>query len=162
MNPEDSRARLDFAASRAIEMMDELITAMERAAEQIESGRAPREIAVGEYELYMASQAEGEVVVICALDQEEYFDLLDNAASKSGLCLDAMTEIEVRLPETEFGENMISGGFGAFKGLSVEMRNSPFEELLELVSQRLEERGLSMSCVAEEEVIFCMPVKTKK
>lgn len=158
MNPEDSRARLDLIACRAIEMMDELITTMERAAEQIESGRAPREISVGKYELYMASEAKGKVAIICAWDQEEYFDLLNQAASKSGVCLDAMTELDVGLPETEFGENMISGGFGAFKGFSIEMRNLPMEDLLDLVNQKLMERGLSMSCVAEEEVLFYLPV----
>ncbi len=161
MIPGDSRARLDLIACRAIEMMDELIATMESAAEQIASGRAPKEIAVGKYELYMASQAEGNVAIVCAWDQEDYLDLLDQAASRSGVCLDAMTKLDVRLPETEFDENMISGGFGTFKGFSVELRNDPLEDLLDLVNQKLTERGLSMSCIAEEEVIFSLPVKTR-
>lgn len=162
MIPGDSRGRLEMIACRAIEMMDELIAIMESAAEQIANGHAPREIAVGKYELYMASQSEGRMAVVCAWDLEEYFDLLDQAASRSGVCLDAMTELDVGLPETEFGENMISGGFGAFKGFSVELRNLPMEDLLDLINQKLMKRGLSMSCVSEEEVIFCLPVKTQK
>lgn len=161
MSPGDSRARLEMIARRAIEMMDELIATMETAAEQIADGRSPREIAVGKYELYMASQAEGNVAVVCAWDQEDYLDLLDMAASGSGVCLDAMTERDIGLPETEFGENMISGGFGAFKGFSVELKNLPMEDLLDLVNQKLMERGLSMSCVAEEEVVFSLPVKMR-
>jgi hypothetical protein len=159
----DSRTRLDLIAREAIEMMDELIAAMETAAEQIASGYGPQEIDVKEYKLYMAPEAEGkEGAVVCFCDAEEYFDLLAAAASKAGVRLESTTELEVSLPESEFGENMITGGFGAFKGLSVEMRNQPLEELLDLVGLRLKERGLSMSCVAGEEVIFYLPVRTRE
>lgn len=163
MIPGDSRTRLDSIAREAIEMMDELIAAMETAAEQIASGQAPQEIDVREYNLYMAPEAEGKgSAVVCFYDPEEYFDLLAAAASKAGVSLEAMTELEISHPESEFGENMITGGFGAFKGLSVEMRNQPLEELLELVVRRLKERGLSVSCVAGEEVIFYLPVRTQE
>lgn len=163
MTPGDSRTRLDLIACKAIEMMNELIAAMEIAAEQIASGDAPHEIDVKKYQLYMAPEAEGGGrAVVCFWDPEEYFDLLATAASEAGVSLEAMTELEVSLPESEFGENMITGGFGAFKGLSVEMRNQPLEELLELVGLLLKERGLSMSCVAGEEVIFYLPVRTRE
>ncbi len=163
MTPGDSRTGLELVACRAIEMMDELIAAMENAAEQIASGRAPQEIDVKEYQLYMAPEAEeGKTAVVCFYDPEEYFDLLDAAALDTGVRLEAMTELEIRLPESEFGENMITGGFGAFKGLSVEMRNQPLEELLEMIGRRLAERGLSMSCIAGEEVIFYLPVRTRE
>lgn len=163
MTPGDSRTRLDLIACEAIEMMNELIAAMETAAEQIASGQDPREIDVKEYKLYMAPEAEGAGrAVVCFWGPEEYFDLLAAAASKAGVSLEAMTELEVSPPESEFGENMITGGFGAFKGLSVEMRNQPLEELLELVGLRLKERGLYMSCIAGEDVIFYLPVRTRE
>ncbi len=163
MTPGDSRARLDLVACRAIEMMDELIAAMERAAEQIASGCAPQEIDIKEYQLYMAPGGkEGGTAVVCFYDPEEYFDLLVAAATETGVRLEATTELEIRLPESEFGENMITGGFGAFKGFSVEMRNQSLEELLDLIGRKLEERGLSMSCIAGEEVIFYLPVRTRE
>ncbi len=162
MTPGDSRAMLDLVACRAIEMMDELIAAMETAAEQIASGCAPQEIDVKEYQLYMAPEAkEGKTAVVCFYDPEEYFNLLYAAARDTGVSLEATTELAIRLPESEFGENMITGGFGAFKGITVEMRNQPLEELLELIVRRLEDRGLSMSCIAGEEVIFYLPVRMR-
>ncbi|MDD1758602.1 MAG: hypothetical protein LUQ22_07720 [Methanotrichaceae archaeon] len=39
------------------------------------------------------------------------------AASKAGLCLDEAAQLDVQLPEAEFGENMVSGGFQVWKGL---------------------------------------------
>jgi hypothetical protein len=163
MIPGDSRTRLNFIACEAIKMLNDLIASMETAAEQIANGHAPQDIDVKEYQLYMAPEAKGiGSAIVCFYDPEEYFDLLAAAASKAGVRLESTTELEVSLPESEFGENMITGGFGAFKGLSVEMRNQPLEELLELVSLRLKERGLSMSCVAGEEVVFYLPVRTRE
>jgi hypothetical protein len=57
------------------------------------------------------------------MDYDEYLRILDNVARENGLCLDEMTELEVSLPEMEFGDDMVTGGFENFKGASVEQRN---------------------------------------
>lgn len=156
----DSRARLDLIASRAVGRMEDLISTMEQAAEQIASGCSPEEISVKEYQIYMATGDQGsKKAVVCVLDSEEYIDLIDSAASETGISLEETAELEVGLPEVEFGENMITGGFGAFKGISVEMRSEPFEELLELVCQKLAKRGLDVRCIAHEEVIIYLPLR---
>ncbi len=158
----DSRARLDLIASRTVEMMEEMISTMEQAAEQIVSGCPPEEISVKKYQIYMATDDQGsKKAVVCVLNPEEYFDLIDSAASKAGISLEETAELEIGLPETEFAENMITGGFGAFKGISVEMRSEPLEDLLELVCQKLAKRGLDVRCIAHEEVIIYLPLRVQ-
>jgi hypothetical protein len=67
----------------------------------------------------------------------------------------------VRMPEAEFGENMITGGFGDFKGFSVEIRNDLLEKLLDAVQSSLRDRGLIVTCVTDEEVLFCLPLRRR-
>jgi len=160
MTSGDSCTRLDLIACRAIEMMDDLISAMERAAEQIASGESLQGIDVSKYQLYMASETEGgRRAVVCIWDADKCFDLIISAASEAGLCLDAMTKLDVKLPAAELGENMTSGGFDTWKGISVDMCNDPLEELLELVCERLKERSLTLLCTEDDEVIFYLPVR---
>ena len=64
----------------------------------------------------------------------------------------------MQLPEAEFAENMISGGFQIGKGLSVDLRNDPLESLIEEISRQLKKRGFSMNCTLGEEVAFCLPI----
>ena len=47
-----------------------------------------------------------------------------------GLCLEEETRLEVTLPESEFEENMVTGGFERYKGLAVEHHNECLEELM--------------------------------
>jgi hypothetical protein len=162
MTSGDSHTRLDLIACRAIEMMDDLIAAMEMAAEQIANGESPQEIDVRKYQLYMASGEEsGRRAVVCIWDVDECFDLLCSAASESGVCLETMTKLEVKLPDIEFGENMTSGGFDTWKGISLDVCNDPLEELLDLVCEKLKERSLTLRCTDEEDMILYLPVKEK-
>ncbi len=158
-----NRASLEEIAARVVERMDDLIAAMQDAAEQVSSGRALEDVPKGDYRLRLeradpgSGQSQAEAVV-CAMEFEEYYRILHSAASELGLCLDETEELEVSIPDAEFGENMITGGFGNFKGISVELVNESLEELLEAVCCRLKARGLAFACVPDEDVIFYLPL----
>jgi hypothetical protein len=96
--------------------------------------------------------------IIFVWEAEDYFRLLETAASELGVCLDDAEEISVQLPEAEFEDCMVTGGFEAWKGLFVERKNVLLEELLECLCRRLEARGLAVNCSDEEYVIFRLPV----
>ena len=112
------------------------------------------------YQLYMASH-EYQRAVVCVWDSDDYFCVLESAASKAGLCLDEAAQLDVQLPEAEFDENMISGGFQVWKGLSVDLRNDPLESLIEEICHRLKKRGFSVNCTLDEEVAFCLPINRR-
>jgi len=158
-----NRASLEEIAARVVARMDDLIVAMQDATEQVSSGRALEIVPKGGYRLRLeradpeAGQSQAEAIV-CAMDVEEYYHILHSAASELGLCLDETEELEVSIPDAEFGENMITGGFGNFKGISVELVNESLEELLEAVCCRLKARGLAFACVPDEDVIFYLPL----
>jgi hypothetical protein len=158
MTSQDCRTGLDSAASRALEMLEDLIRAMESAADQVCSGQSLEDIVAGKHQLFLASH-EGARAMVCVWDLDDYYDLLINAASKTGVRLDDSARIEVELPAMEFGEDMITGGFEAWKGLSVETRNRHLEQLVEIFCAKLKERGLALNCSFEDVVIFCLPLK---
>lgn len=155
---------IDRVAARVAENLEELIAVMQEAAHQISGGRSLQEVPVGRYHLYLAktehedgrSRAEA---IICTMEQEEYLDLLEEAAAEIGLCLEAESELDVALPEPEFGEDMVTGGFGNFKGVSVKLHNRCLDELIVAVYCRLEARGLEVACVPDEDVIFYLPLR---
>lgn len=160
MTSGDSRDRLELVACRAIEMMGDLIASMERAAEQIANGRPFQEVDVSRYQLYMASEAGGgRGAIVCIWDIDECIDMICTTASKEGVPLEAMTHLDVKLPASEFSEDMASGGFDTWKGVSVDMCNDPFEKLLDLICDKLKERSLTMRCTDEEDVILYLPVQ---
>lgn len=162
MVSEEIAIALQRAASSALEELEEMISTMEQARGAIALGRGLKEIEVGGLQIYLALGEEGrDEAVILAMDFEEYFALLSDAASAAGLDLEAAAELQVRMPEAEFGENMVTGGFGDFKGFSVELRNDPLDELLEAVHGSLEARGLVVACVPDEQVIFCLPLSRR-
>lgn len=164
MTSELDRKNLEKVAARAVECLEDLLRVMRYAADQISCGRALEEIDVAGFALYLArtdqddeqSRAQALVGVI---DSEEYLRILDSVARECGLCLDELTELVVTLPEMEFGENMVSGGFGDFKGISVEQHNDCLVRLMEEVSALLEKRGLNVACVPGEDVIFYLPLR---
>lgn len=162
MDSEEIAIALQRATSRVAEDMEGIVSTMERAAVAAAMGRDLLEIEVGGLQIYLALGEEGrEEAVILAMDFEEYFAILNDAALAVGLDLEEAAELEVRMPEAEFGENMVTGGFGEFKGFSVQLRNDILEELLEAVRSSLEERGLIVACVPDEEVIFCLPLRRR-
>ena len=132
------------------------------AADHISCGRALEEVDVGGFALYLArtDQDEDRVrALVDVMDYEEYLRILDRVARESGLCLDEQTELEVTLPEMEFGEDMVTGGFGNFKGVSIEHHNDCLLRLMDAVSSLLERRGLNVTCILDEDVIFCLPLR---
>jgi len=163
MAAERHRKELQKIAARVMDDLDGLLFVMQKAAEQISSGRALEEIDDEGYNLYLArkdpkdrgSRAEA---VMCALDYDQYFRILEQAASEMGLCLEEETRLEVDLPESEFEENMVTGGFERYKGLAVEHYNESLEELMVAVCYLLRERGLAVACVPDEDVIFYLPL----
>lgn len=154
---------LEEIAERVMNELEGHLSAMQRAAEQISSGRALEEVEVSGYQLYLArkdprdssSRAEA---VMCSMEFDRYFQILEQAASAGGLCLEDETELEVELPEAEFEENMITGGFEKYKGLAVGHHNQCLEELMVAVCHLLKERGLAVACVPDEDVIFYLPI----
>ncbi|MGA9097826.1 MAG: hypothetical protein WB392_02710 [Methanotrichaceae archaeon] len=157
----DLDARLGNVAERAMEHLEEMIEVMEAAAEQIASGRRLEDIDVGRYQIYTLSKAEGNKGdMICVWSSDEYFELFSSAAAEEGVSLDDMTDVDVELPDAEFEDGMITGSFSAFKGISVEMRNKPLESLIDMVCERLKERGLVLSSISDG-VIFYMPVSRR-
>jgi hypothetical protein len=103
-------------------------------------------------------EADLQQAIVCVWSADDYFHLLETVASEAGVCLDDTEEISVQLPEAEFEDCMVTGGFMAWKGFSIEKKNDPLEALLESLCHRLMERGLAVNCSDEEYVIFRLPV----
>jgi hypothetical protein len=161
------RRDLEQIADRVVERMEDLIAIMQDAADQVSRGISLENVNVGSYQLYLAKkdieedesgQAEA---VVCAIDFEDYIRILENVAAEQGFCLDEQAELEVTMPEAEFGDDLVTGGFGNFKGVSVQIRNDCLEELMQAVCQHLEARGLMVACIAEDDVIFCLPLRER-
>jgi hypothetical protein len=157
MRSEDVDRCIDEIAARALERLDDLILVMERAADQVASGADLEEIEVGGYQLYMAEGSEQ--AIVCVLGAVEYFDLLDALASEAGVCLEDAEELVVHVPEPEFEESMITGGFMTWKGFAVEKRNRRLEELLDRICRKLLARGLALNCSDEEYIVFRLPIR---
>ena len=157
----DLDARLDNLAKHAVESLEEMIAVMEAAAEQVADGRRLEDIDVGRYQIYALSKTEGKKGdIICVWSSDEYFDLFSSAAAEAGVSLDDMTDFDVKLPDAEFEDGMVTGSFSAFKGIAVEMRNRPLESLIDIVCERMKERGLIVSSISDG-VIFYMPVSRR-
>jgi hypothetical protein len=148
---------------RVMQDLEGHLLAMEKAVKQISSGRELEAVDDSGYHLYLArkdpkdssSRAEA---VLSTLDYEDFYRLMERAAEQFGLSLEDETEMEVVLPDVEFEENLVTGGFEKFRGLVVEHHNECLEELMVAVCQRLKERGFFVACVPDEDVIFYLPL----
>jgi hypothetical protein len=162
MKSEIDRKDLEKVAARAVECLEDLLRVMQDAANQISCGKSLEEVDVAGFALYLAraDQCDDRVhALVGVIDYGEYLRILERVASEGGLCLDKMTELEVSLPEMEFGEDLVTGGFENFKGISVERRNDCLIELMEAVSALLEKRGLAVTCTPDEDVIFYLSLR---
>lgn len=163
MTTANGKDMLETVASKVLERLDDVLRVMQRAAEGIASGKPPEEIDISGLPLYMARSKEdqsGRVRgVVYAMDYDQYMEMLDQVATSSGLCLEELTELEINLPQMEFGEDLVTGGFEDFKGICVERNNQCILELMEAVSILLQRRGLSVACVPDEDVLFYLPLK---
>jgi len=150
---EASGVSLENIALRMVQRMEALLTAIDQADEQLTGGAAPEEVAAGDYQIYLAS-IDCQRAIVCAWESEEYFDLVSSAAKEIGLDLDALAKVETKLPEVEFSEGMVTGWFGAYRGVSAEMRNDSLEKILDMICTMLEKRGLHMSLDPDDEMIL--------
>ncbi|MDD4653104.1 MAG: hypothetical protein PHQ34_12855 [Methanothrix sp.] len=163
MSAQKRKNELLVISQRVMRDLERHLQAMEKAAEQISSGQELETIDDAGYHIYLArkdpkdcgSRAEA---VLSTMNYDEFYRLLEKAAGEFGLCLEVETKMEVVLPEAEFEENMITGGFEKFKGLAVEHHNECLEELMVAVCFRLKERGFAVACVPDEDVIFYLPL----
>lgn len=167
MAAEDPRRDPARIAECVVERMGDLIAIMQDAADQVSRGMPLENVHAGGYQLYLAKKDSEEYesgqaeAVVCAMDFEDYIRILENTAAEQGICLRELAELEVILPEAEFGEDLVTGGFGNFKGLAVQMRNEYLEELLQAVCKQFEARGLAVACIAGEDVVFCLPLRER-
>jgi hypothetical protein len=162
MDIEDS-PRLKVVASKAVELLDELIGAMESAADHLARGGDSGFAGTSSYELYLVPSFEGrDEGVACIMDADSCFSLLERAARECGVDLKATEELSVKPPDMEFEEGLVTGSFMAFKGISVEIDNDPLEEMLGLVVDILSSRNIYVNfddSTDEAEVIFFLPVR---
>jgi hypothetical protein len=84
----------------------------------------------------------GDAHVSCRLGIVDCLELLERSAEELGVPLEE--ELVVRHPEMEFGENMVTGFFEAWRGVAVRRRN-PMEDILDALISDLEMRGVSIS-----------------
>ena len=159
MASEEVDRRLDKIAAKLLEQLNDLILAMEKASDHVANGEALEQIEVGNYPLYMAEGAKK--TIVCAWNADDYFDLVRDVALEFSIRLDEAEEISVQVPEAEFEESMVTGGFMAWKGFSVEKRNIQLEDLLDCICRKLMNRGFSVSCCDEEFVIFQLPIRNR-
>ncbi|MDD2756038.1 MAG: hypothetical protein PHS80_10970 [Methanothrix sp.] len=167
MSEQRQRKELQEIAAHVVEVMDGLLYAMQKAAEQISSGWILEDIDDAGYHLYLArkdpkdrgSRAEA---VMSTMEYDQFFHILEKTAAKKGLCLEEETMLEIELPGVEFEENMVTGGFEKYKGLAIEHHNKCLDELIVAVCDQLKKRGLAVACVPDEDVIFYMPVVQAK
>jgi hypothetical protein len=158
MTSKGSGTKMDAIADRAWERLEKLIEIMEKAADRVAAGGRLEEIDIVGYPLYMAIEDQGQDI-ICVWEAEDYFRLVEAAAFEAGVCLDDTEEISVQLPEAEFEDCMVTGGFMAWKGLCVERKNILLEELLECLCRRLKARGLNVNCIDDEDyIILSLPI----
>ena len=96
---------------------------------------------------------------MCIWGIEDYFDLLRAVAPEAGVFLEDAEELIVHMPEAEFEESMVTGGFMAWKGFVVEKKNRQLEGLLDCVCLKLLARGLAVNCSDEEYVVFRLTIR---
>lgn len=154
----DIDVRLGGVAERAMKRLEDMIAVMKEAALQVSSGCRLEDIDVGRYRIYTLPKSEGyDKAIICVWSSDEYFNLFSSSAAEEGVSLDDLTDLDVQLPDSEFEDGMVTGSFSAWKGISVEMRNEALELLIDIVTERLKERGLVVGSITDG-VIFYMPL----
>lgn len=157
------RKELQEIAAHVVVEMDGQLYAMQKAAEQISSGRTLEDIDDAGYHLYLARRDPKDrgsrvEAVMSTMEYDRFFHIIEKIAAERGLCLEEETLREIELPVVEFEENMVTGGFEKYKGLAIEHHNKCLEELIVAVCDMLKKRGLAVACVPDEDVIFYMPV----
>jgi hypothetical protein len=154
---------LEEIADQVMERLADLIRVMQDTADHVSCGLALENAPVCDYQIYLLREKNEEgqshaKAIVSPMDYDDYIHLLEKTAAELGIYLDESTELKVNLPEAEFGEDLISGGFENFKGVTVEVRNDYLERLMETVCRLLEAKGLSMARSSDEDVILYLPL----
>jgi hypothetical protein len=102
---------LEEIAAHVMESLVDLIRVMQDTADHVSRGLALEDAPVCDYQIYLLKEKieEGqshEKAIICTMDFENYTYLLEKTAADLGICLDESTELNVNLPEAEFGEDL--------------------------------------------------------
>lgn len=150
-------------AALVLQDLSEMISAMLHFAEmEIES----EEFVLGGKRLVLR-RSSSPPEVICLLGADDCFALLERAASRAGTSLETFDDLDglnVSVPEAEFGDNMVTGAFETWRGISVQ-RCDPMEEILSVLGKRLGRRGIYLECddsSGEMVIIFSMLSRSKR
>ncbi|MDI9616514.1 MAG: hypothetical protein QFX31_04020 [Methanothrix sp.] len=121
----------DRIAALAARALEPIISAMDSpASHEVEAGGVILRLEVSDAR------------VSCRWGIGDCLELLERVAEELGVPLEE--ELVVRHPEMEFSENMVTGFFEAWRGVSVKRRN-PMEDVLDALISELEMRGVSIS-----------------
>ncbi|ABK15123.1 MAG: hypothetical protein H5T42_02295 [Methanothrix sp.] len=126
---EDISDRIAALAARALEPIISAMDAVEISCEMEADGRR-----------WMLEASDAHI--FCRMGIADCLELLERSAEELGVPLEE--ELVVRHPEMEFGENMVTGFFEAWRGVAVRRRN-PMEDILDALISELEMRGVSIS-----------------
>lgn len=150
-------------AAFVLQDLSEMISAMRRFAEiEIES----EELILGGKRVVLRRSG-SPPDVICYLGADDCFSLLEKAASRSGTSLETLEELDrlnVSVPEAEFSDNMVTGAFEAWRGISVR-RCDPMEEILSVLGRQLGRHGIYLECddsSGEMMIVFSMLARHRR
>jgi hypothetical protein len=154
---------LEEVAAHVMESLVDLIRVMQDTADHVSRGLALEDAPVCDYQIYLLKEKNEEgqshaKAIVSPMDYEDYIHLLEKTAAELGIYIGESTELKVNLPEAEFGEDLVSGGFENFKGVTVEVCNDYLERLMETVCRLLEAKGLAMARSSNEDVILYLPL----
>jgi len=155
--------RIDRIASEVLGSLDEMISTLESMAPYLASpGSSPsRDLRIMDHRFTIRQEDQGIApALVCTWTSEQYYKLLMVAADRSGVSFSDLEQRSVSMPAMEFEEDLVTGSFEAWKGISVRAVN-PLEEVIDLVESRLEERGVYLRCIQDGEEIlinFTMPL----
>ncbi|NYT01676.1 MAG: hypothetical protein GKC10_02820 [Methanosarcinales archaeon] len=154
--------RLDRIAAEVLGSLGEMISALEGMARSQADGRSlsSRDLRIMDHRFTIRQDDQGpSPAVVCTWTSEQYYQLRVVAADRSGVAFAELEERCVNMPAMEFEEDLVTGSFEAWKGISVKAVN-PLEEVIDLVESRLEDRGVHLRCCQDGDEIlihFTMP-----
>ncbi len=137
-------------AARVAEMIERVVSAMKDSS----TGELEELEAYGRIWRLRA----GDDHLSCCLAVADCLALLEETAREMGTSLDDLEELIVRPPEMEFGENLITGFFERWRGISVK-RINPMEDIIDSLISELERRRIYV-CL-EEDVLVISKIVTK-
>lgn len=136
-------------AARVAEMIEKVVSAMKDS----EIGEVRELEAYGRIWRFRA----GDDHLSCCLAVADCLELLESTAREMGTSLDDLEDLIVRPPEMEFGENLITGFFERWRGISVK-RINPMEDIIDSLISELERRRICV-CLEEDVLILSKRIR---